>query len=74
MNENRPGNYPLGSLQSRAAARAKIQGKRETYLDIIFIGSDRKEGSFRDHRVKGTNTVVRYHYRIDPDFGDYCTE
>jgi hypothetical protein len=41
----RPGDYGLGSLESRAAARALVQDrdKGETEIQIIFVSPDGKK-------------------------------
>ena len=38
----RPGDYSLGSLESRAAARALIQGRDKggTVIQVVFVSSD----------------------------------
>lgn len=40
----RPGDYPIGSLQSRAAARALMQKKEkneeEQFIQIIYVSPD----------------------------------
>ncbi len=38
----RPGDYPLGSLQSRAAARVIVDSSRreETVIQVVFVSPD----------------------------------
>ncbi len=38
----KPGDYPLGSLQSRAAARAVVDSmaEEELVIQIVFVGPD----------------------------------
>lgn len=35
-----PGEYPIGSLQSRAAARAMLKEKKQEVIKIHFVASD----------------------------------
>lgn len=38
----KPGDYPLGSLESRAAARAIVDSKKreETVIQVVFVSPD----------------------------------
>jgi hypothetical protein len=37
-----PGNYPIGSVQSRAAARVLTQGKKkeEEFIRVVYVSPD----------------------------------
>ncbi len=42
MSEPKPGDYPLGSLESRAAARALVDSEKEEemVIQIVFVSPD----------------------------------
>jgi hypothetical protein len=41
----KPGDYPVGSVESRAAARAMIKGKRKVVIEIQNVRSGPEPGS-----------------------------
>ena len=47
----RPGDYPLGSLESRAAARAMIDSNKqeETVIQIVYVDTDGKGGCIKEN-------------------------
>jgi hypothetical protein len=60
-----PGRYPLGSLESRAAARAKIESEPGYVIYVHFIGSKRPSGAPRRVKCPGSNTCIEYTYADD---------
>ena len=42
MSEAKPADYPLGSLESRAAARAMVDSQKveETVIQIVYVSPD----------------------------------
>ena len=53
MSEPKPGDYPLGSLESRAAARAIVESKeeQETVIQIVFVSPDGTRENGPQYRI-----------------------
>jgi hypothetical protein len=70
-NQVRPGDFPIGSALSRAAARAFLKSRRDTRKRIIFIsnvwlsedsGNERNEPQFGPWQDWG-DTLMRFVYQ-----------
>jgi hypothetical protein len=60
----RPGEYPLGSLVSRAAARSLFKNKPKTLIHVIVVGGSKEVQKPLSpvKRVKGSDVVIEYSY------------
>jgi hypothetical protein len=63
VNDAKPGSYPLGSLQSRAAVRSLLENKSEIVVHVVFVGgSEDRTPLPPTKRVPGSNVVIEYSY------------
>jgi len=53
MSEPKPGDYPLGSLESRAAARAIVDSQKveEMVIQVIFVSPDGTRENGPQYRI-----------------------
>ena len=59
----KPGDYPVGSLESRAAARSLIKNKPKTVIHVVFVGgSEDREPLPPTKNVPGSDVVIEYSY------------
>ena len=51
------GDYPLGSMESRATARALVDSKNEveTVIQVVFVSPDRTRENRPQYRVRGSS-------------------
>ncbi len=62
----RPWDFPLGSLESRAAARALFWRKPELAIRVEHVGRCRPAGVPTSKKIPGTDVVVEHVYADDP--------
>jgi len=70
MTDLKPGQYPLGSIESRAAARTLLEnkGKPTTTIHVVFVGGSKEDRKPLPptKRVPGSNVVIEYSYEDTP--------
>jgi hypothetical protein len=67
----KPGEYPIGSVQSRAAARMMLENKSkpEMVIRVVYVGGSKENRPplLATKRVPGSSIVVEYCYEEDTD-------
>ena len=59
----KPGDYPVGSMESRAAARSILKNKPKTVIHVVFVGgSEDREPLPPTKNVPGSDVVIEYSY------------
>jgi hypothetical protein len=59
----RPGDYPVGSIESCAAARSLLKNKPKTVIRVVFVGgSEYREPLPPTKNVPGSDVVIEYSY------------
>lgn len=67
----KPGTFKLGSLESRAAARALIKSKPKTVIRVVFVGKNRSGEPLPPSKaIPGSNALIEYAYDDEPTSGD----
>ncbi len=66
MNDLKPGQYPIGSIQSRAAARTMLENNKSKpeVIHIVLVGGSKENRTPLPptKKVPGSNVVIEYSY------------